>query len=242
MQEVNASLDLVSLLIVIAIVFFILRALSTLRRRARKTTKFWKPARDCRNARRRKPRQEPISSAQKDSRQAVSKTQTLNAATVKEQIECLPSFDVEQIIDGDTVIVSNTWNEVKIRLDSIDCPEDDQHWGDTATYGLIKLIGGREVRIEEHGQDHYGRTLATIYVRQGARAEWMNVNERMVTLGHAWVMRRFYGHLPNDRKSQLNRLERWARSKRVGLWKTPNPIPPWKWRNDREPPQLEDVP
>jgi endonuclease YncB( thermonuclease family) len=28
----------------------------------------------------------------------------------------------------------------------------------------------------------------------------------------------------------LNQLERWAKSKRVGLWKTDNPIPPWKWR------------
>ncbi len=44
-------------------------------------------------------------------------------------------------------------------------------------------------------------------------------------------MRRFYDHLPKDRQDQLNRLERWARSKKVGLWKTPNPIPPWKWRS-----------
>ncbi|PCI06627.1 MAG: hypothetical protein COB77_06505, partial [Gammaproteobacteria bacterium] len=58
-----------------------------------------------------------------------------------------------------------------------------------------------------------------------------NVNERMVTLGHAWVMRRYYGHLSNKRKNQLNRLERWAKLKKVGLWKQLNPIPPWKWRH-----------
>jgi endonuclease YncB( thermonuclease family) len=60
--------------------------------------------------------------------------------------------------------------------------------------------------------------------------EWVNVNERMVTLGHAWVMRKFYDHLPDDRQRNLNRLEAWARSKKVGLWRTPSPVPPWRWR------------
>ena len=71
-----------------------------------------------------------------------------------------------------------------------------------------------------------------IYVQHGHGSEWMNVNERMVTLGHAWVMRRFYNHLPKDRQQKLNRLERWARSKMVGLWQTPDPIPPWMWRKE----------
>jgi len=135
---------------------------------------------------------------------------------------------VKRIIDGDTAIVIKNNTECKIRLASIDCPEDGQHWGDTATYGLIKLIGGKTIQIEEHGIDHYGRVIATIYTKKGT--EWINVNERMVALGHAWVMRKYYNHLPPHKKNTLNRLEQWARSKKVGLWKAPNPIPPWKWR------------
>ena len=38
--------------------------------------------------------------------------------------------------------------------------------------------------------------------------------------------------VPKDRQEKINRLERWARSKMVGLWQTPNPIPPWKWRSE----------
>lgn len=150
---------------------------------------------------------------------------------VKERIEDFPEVKVEYVIDGDTVVIIKNWQKIKVRLDSIDCPEDGQHWGDIATYGLIKLIGKRKVRIEEHGVDPYGRTLATLYVQHGDGSEWMNVNERMVTLGHAWVMRRFYNHLPKDRQTKLNRLERWSKTKKVGLWRTPDPIPPWKWRN-----------
>jgi endonuclease YncB( thermonuclease family) len=160
-------------------------------------------------------------------------TREVQAETARTaQIPDFPKVRVEYVIDGDTVVVAKGWGRIKIRLDSIDCPENGQPWGDTAKYGLVKLIGGRKVKLEEHGQDHHGRTLATLYVQRGAGPDWINVNERMVTLGHAWVMRRFYTHLPKSRQDQLNRLERWARSKRVGLWRTANPTPPWKWRSE----------
>lgn len=137
---------------------------------------------------------------------------------------------VLKVIDGDTVIVVSRRQKIKVRLDAIDCPENDQPWGDTAKYGLIKLIGGREIWLEEHGVDPHGRTLATLYVEDRETNTHLNVNERMVTLGHAWVARIYCDHLSSARKVQLNRLERWARSKNVGLWKTSRPIPPWRWR------------
>ena len=142
----------------------------------------------------------------------------------------LPWSKVKWIVDGDTIIIAKGWNGTKIRLDSIDCPEDGQEWGDVAKYGLVKLVGGQRVYLEQHGCDSYGRLLATLYVWSSNKQEWLNVNERMVTLGHAWVMRRFYNHLPKERQNKLNALEGWARSKKVGLWKSGNPTPPWEWR------------
>jgi len=157
-----------------------------------------------------------------------NKTTALSGAELN--IDTLPSANVLQVLDGDTLIVDYGPSETKVRLDSIDCPEDGQDWGDIAAFGLIKLVGGKSVRLEEHGLDIYGRTLATIYVRDVSGEGWQNVNERMVTLGHAWVMRKFYDHLPPDRKNKLNRLEAWARSKKIGLWRTEHPVPPWQWR------------
>lgn len=153
-------------------------------------------------------------------------TAPLPAGTASE----LRRVKVQYVIDGDTVIVSKFWSEVRIRLYAIDCPEDGQHWGNIAKAGLIKLIGGRYVYIEGHGVDDYGRTLATIHLKDDHGSELINVNERMVMRGHAWVMRKYYGHLPKSRQHQLNKLESWARAKRVGLWKASNPIPPWLWR------------
>lgn len=162
------------------------------------------------------------------------KKMALCETAVKQLIETFPKARVAHVIDGDTVIVERGWCRTKIRLDSIDCPEDGQHWGDTAAYGLIKLIGGKRIHLEEHGLDSRGRTLATIYVRSPTGNEWLNVNEKMVTLGHAWVMRRYYDHLPSDRQARLNRLEQWARTRRVGLWRNENPLPPWQWRRNRQ--------
>lgn len=147
--------------------------------------------------------------------------------------EAFKAAKVEHVIDGDTVVLSTFLQKIRIRLDSIDCPENGQSWGDNAKYGLIKLIGGKKVKYEDHGVDSYGRTLATLYVFDQKSGKLLNVNERMVTLGHAWVMRRFYNHLPKDRQNKLNQLERWAKSKKVGLWKQPNPIPPWQHRNEQ---------
>jgi micrococcal nuclease len=158
------------------------------------------------------------------------KPMAASGAVIRERIPSLPKFRTVYIIDGDTVIVSNGRTQIRVRLDSIDCPEDGQHWGDTAKYGLIKLIGRQHLHLELHGEDVYGRTLATIYVWHRQKNQWLNVNERMVILGHAWVMRQFYDHLPEDRREQLNRMEHWARSKKVGLWSTSNPVPPWHWR------------
>ena len=220
------------LIIVIFAVVMMFRSLSRTKRKIRKYTKPLRSKSDYQKSRKSYSQKKSAQGKQQNKVEIASKTKAQSEAEVKERIKNFPEVKVEHIIDGDTVIVVKNWHKIKIRLDSIDCPEVGQDWGDTAKYGLIKLIGGRKVRLEEHGIDRHERTLATIYVQHGYGSEWMNVNERMVTLGHAWVMRISYDHLPKDRQHKLNRLERWARSKKVGLWQKPNPIPPWKWRSE----------
>lgn len=151
----------------------------------------------------------------------------------KSSVARLPEARVLYVIDGDTVVVRKQKQEkrAKVRLASIDCPEDGQPWGETAKYGLVKLIGGRSVKMEEHGTDLYGRTVATLYVRTG-ESNWLNVNERMVVLGHAWVMRAYCGHLSSEQTRRLINGETWAKTRKVGLWKMPRPIPPWQWRRE----------
>lgn len=167
---------------------------------------------------------------ERENRHDAYRNKAQSESDLKGRMQELPLARVKWVIDGDTVVVTQGWKETVIRLDSIDCPEDNQRWGDIAKYGLIKLISQKNIRLEIHGADHHGRTLATIHLWNEYKYEWLNINERMVTLGHAWVMRRYYDHLPRERQEKLNRLERWAQSKKVGLWAEDNPIPPWEWR------------
>jgi len=135
---------------------------------------------------------------------------------------------VLRVLDGDTAEVSTSARAFLVRLSNIDCPENGQTWGAQATTALCKLIDGREVYLETYGRDHYGRTLATVYVMLDG--ELVNVNEDMVMRGHAWVMDQFHLHLSLNRRRNLDKLQRWAKSKRVGLWQDENPIAPWLWR------------
>ena len=163
----------------------------------------------------------------RDTRSVESRTETLsNLAITGGEV----AGEVLWILDGDTVEVRIEGRTVRVRLDSIDCPEGGQPWGNTAKAGLIKMIGRKPVLLEVHGVDDYGRMLATVFARYGPEGKLTNVNERMVMLGHAWVLRGYCAHLPQERRKQLFRLEAWARSKKVGLWRTPDPVPPWKWR------------
>ncbi len=144
----------------------------------------------------------------------------------------LQEAKVNYVKDGDTVEIWRDCEKKNIRLYGIDCPEGDQPWGNIAKAGLIKLIGGRNIFLEIHGVDGYGRTLATIYLKDDTNL--INVNEKMVMKGHAWVMRRFYKKLTGERKTQLNRLEYWAKKNKAGLWREDNPTPPWQWRNGKD--------
>ena len=143
---------------------------------------------------------------------------------------------VGKILDGDSFFAfdASGSGKIEIRLHAIDCPEskNDQPWNKQAKWALVGMIGGHcYVFLECHDIDCYGRTVATVYKDEDAT---FNVNERMVVCGHAWVYRRYYRNLPIYRQKNLDQLERWAKKKRVGLWKLDNPIPPWEWRRENE--------
>ncbi len=127
---------------------------------------------------------------------------------------------VRHVIDGNTLIISTSTQEIRVRLGAVDCPRNGQYWGVAARRALLELIGGRQIAFESHGADGCGRIIATIYLRDIDSHGWTDVNARMIARGYAWVMRRHYRQLPPARRTELNRLERWAQRNRVGLWQS----------------------
>ena len=108
------------------------------------------------------------------------------------------------------------------RLSGIDAPELGQDFGKRSKQALADKVADKQVTVETHGKDRYGRTLGTIYV--GER----NINLEMVAEGMAWWHKRY---APKD--AALEKAESAARAGKLGLW-AGKPIEPWEWRKQEK--------
>lgn len=102
-------------------------------------------------------------------------------------VSAMPTVQIARCYDGDTC--TSTTGE-KIRLACIDTPELR---GSRANPGPARLardylrviIQGRKVGIRRVDTDRYGRTVAELFSNE------INVNQAMVSSGHAEIFRRY---------------------------------------------------
>ena len=131
---------------------------------------------------------------------------------------------VVSVLDGDTIEVLHNTRPERVRLSGIDYPENGQAFGTRAKQAASALVFGRDVILQTHGQDKYGRTLADVVLRDGT-----NVNQALVKDGWCWWYRKY---APGN--IDLERLEKDARDAKKGLWADPAPVPPWEcWKRTR---------
>lgn len=134
---------------------------------------------------------------------------------------------VVRVADGDTLTVATRDGTRKVRLYGIDAPEvrhertPGQQGGAEARQALKSLTLGRTVRVDIVEIDTHGRTVGVVF------EAGVNINLAMVRAGWAWAYRRY---LSTPYASEFIEAEREARAKRMGLWRQPNPLPPWEFR------------
>jgi endonuclease YncB( thermonuclease family) len=129
---------------------------------------------------------------------------------------------VVHIADGDTLtILTESKEQVKIRLAGIDTPEKAQPFGNKAKQALAALTFQQQALVEVETKDRYGRTVGKVIVNG------TDVNAELVRQGMAWVYRKY----TNDHK--LYALEVEAKQAKRGLWATDKPIEPWLWRKGK---------
>lgn len=88
-------------------------------------------------------------------------------------------FEVQRIVDGDTLVVFYDGEATKVRLAGIDAPERGKPGAAEATEALRELTEGKIIRLvftEERKRDNFGRLLAEIHV------DGVNVNEELLRL------------------------------------------------------------
>jgi micrococcal nuclease len=133
------------------------------------------------------------------------------AAAAGWRVVAVSDGDTVRAVDGDNV-------ERRIRLVGIDAPETAQPFGTVARRRLADLVMGKVVAVDDRGQDAYGRTLARLEV------DGIDVSRQMVADGMAWHFTRY------SDDADLAAAEAAARAAGLGLWRDPNPMPPWEWR------------
>ncbi len=124
------------------------------------------------------------------------------------------------VTDGDTIVVlTDEKQQIKIRLEGIDCPETKQDFGTKAKQATVDLCFQKTVRVEQSGTDRYGRMLAFVFVDN------VCVNNELIKQGMAWHYKQY------NKDPELAKLEVEARKNKVGLWSHDDAIAPWDFRH-----------
>lgn len=129
------------------------------------------------------------------------------------------SGKVVGVSDGDTIKILVNNQQIKIRLNGIDCPESNQDFGQVAKKFTSDLCFGKEVKVMSFGEDRYGRTLGDIVLLDGKI-----LNQELVRVGLAWHYKKY------SQDPLLAKLEVLAREAKSGLWIQQNCVPPWEFR------------
>ena len=142
----------------------------------------------------------------------------------------LPSFScafsgkVVGVADGDTITVLRDKEQVKIRLYGIDCPEKGQAFGKRAKQFTSKMVFGKVVEVKVVDTDRYGRTVALVAVNKQI------LNEELLKAGYAWV---YYQYCHEMICHAWADYQFAAKLDKRGLWRDPDPIPPWEFRRKK---------
>lgn len=135
-------------------------------------------------------------------------------------------YTVVHVVDGDTLLLDRNPSPALergryIRLIGVDTPETVhpskpvEYFGREAAEFTRRLCEGRRVRLafdRAAGQDHYGRTLAYVYLEDGTL-----LNAEIIRQGYGFAETRF----PHSRLEEFRELERQAREQHRGLWQNP---------------------
>lgn len=127
---------------------------------------------------------------------------------------------VEDVVDGDTLLVRAGEEPLTVRLIGIDAPERShpsktkEFLADEAAGALSSLCKGKTVRMEpgDEDADRHGRLLRYVYL---SAPDGRLLNKEMVRQGYARVYRRFRF----SREAEFSGAEEEARKEEKGIWR-----------------------
>jgi endonuclease YncB( thermonuclease family) len=121
------------------------------------------------------------------------------------------------VLDGDTFVFQTENGSLRVRMFGIDAPEKSQEYGQESK-AFLERYNHKAGILRTTGVDKYGRTIGILFV------DSTNVNIESIRYGCAW----HYKYYSKD--ESYAQAEKEAKENHLGLWKYPNPKPPWEYR------------
>jgi len=129
------------------------------------------------------------------------------------------------ITDGDTLTLLDASNQQhKIRIAGIDSPEKAQDFGQKAKSNLSALAFDQPATADCRKRDRYQREICVVKVAG------LDIGLEQVRTGMAWWYRQYISDQSPKERTDYEQAEFNAKIRRIGLWNSKNPIPPWDWR------------
>ena len=137
------------------------------------------------------------------------------------------------VSDGDTVTVLDAAHQQhKIRLSGIDAPEKRQAYGERSKKHLSDLVYGKSVLVIWEKRDRYGRIVGRVLAPEcNPTCRYSrDAGLEQLKAGLAWHYKQYEKEQSLDDRAGYSSSEEQARSRREGLWKEPDAVPPWQFR------------
>jgi len=133
---------------------------------------------------------------------------------------------VVRVSDGDTITIADAeLKRYRVRLAGIDAPERRQAYGKASKKYLAIQLVGKSVLVDWHKADRFGRLVGKVSISAS------DVGLGQVKAGMAWHYKQYANEQSSGDQMAYAAAEVLARRARIGLWKGPEPIPPWKFRH-----------
>ncbi len=86
------------------------------------------------------------------------------------------------------------------------------------------MVAGKFVVVEYEKRDRYGRVVGKVLLSNE------DINLKQIEAGLVWHYKKYQKEQSReDREAYAKEAEEASDAKR-GLWRQPDPVPPWEWR------------
>jgi endonuclease YncB( thermonuclease family) len=129
---------------------------------------------------------------------------------------------LKTVCDGDTIVVFNGFQDIRVRLAWIDAPEDGQPFCGHSRDELMRILEGVDLCIRKICEDQYGRWICQVQTASGKDA-----SSEMLKTGWAF----YYAPKHPSRVHEL--IARAAIAEEIGLYAINGYIKPWDFRKKK---------